>query len=46
MKVKAISKEDALILAQRDESHFFDHKALQVSGQKIQKISTAFANAD
>jgi ATP-dependent DNA helicase RecG len=46
MKNKEISKEDALILAQKGESHFFDHKALQVSGQKVQKISTAFANAD
>lgn len=46
MKVKEISKADALNLASKDESHFFDHKALEVSGQKIQKISTAFANAD
>lgn len=46
MKVKEVSKEDALALALQDESHFFDHKALQVSGQKVQKISTAFANAD
>lgn len=46
MKTKEISKDDALILAERDESHFFDHKAMQVSGQKVQKISTAFANAD
>lgn len=46
MKIKEISKNDALALAQRGESHFYDHKALQVSGQKVQKISTAFANAD
>jgi ATP-dependent DNA helicase RecG len=46
MKIKEISKDDALALASRDESHFFDHKALAVSGQKTQKISTAFANAD
>lgn len=46
MKVKEISKEDALSIVMRQESHFFDHKALQVSGQKVQKISTAFANAD
>lgn len=46
MKIKEISKNDALALALRGESHFFDLKALQVSGQKVQKISTAFANAD
>lgn len=46
MKIKEISKDDALTLAQRGESHFFDQKALQISGQKVQKISTAFANAD
>ena len=46
MKIKDISKDDALNLINRHESHFFDHKALQVSGQKVQKIATAFANAD
>lgn len=46
MKTKVISKSDVLALASREESHFYDNKALQVSGQKVQKISTAFANAD
>jgi ATP-dependent DNA helicase RecG len=46
MKIKDITKSDAIILASRGESHFFDHKALAVSGQKVQKISIAFANAD
>lgn len=46
MKTKEISLADCLKLSERNESHFFDHKALEVSGQKVQKISTAFANAD
>lgn len=46
MKTKEISVDDAIKLAQKDESHFFDHKALEISGQKTQKISCAFANAD
>jgi ATP-dependent DNA helicase RecG len=46
MKTKEIQLNDAISLTQRDESHFFDHKALEVSGQKVQKIATAFANAD
>lgn len=46
MKTKEISKDDVLSLASRQESHFFDHKALAISGKKVQKISVAFANAD
>lgn len=46
MKKKRITQEDAIKLIEKEESHFFDHKALEVSGEKIQKISTAFANAD
>jgi len=46
MKTKDITQSDALKLVQREESHFFDQKALEISGQKIQKITTAFANAD
>lgn len=46
MKKKKITQEDAIKLIEKEESHFFDHKALEVSGEKIQKISTAFANAD
>ena len=46
MKKKKITQEDAIKLIEKEESHFFDHKALEVSGGKIQKISTAFANAD
>jgi len=46
MKQKNITKQDALRLIQKQESHFFDLKAFEVSGVKVQKISTAFANAD
>jgi ATP-dependent DNA helicase RecG len=46
MKQKEIIKQEALSLANQEETHFFDHKALQVSGQKVQKIASAFANAD
>lgn len=46
MKLKKITREEAIKLIERDESHFFDHKALEISGAKIQKVSTAFANAD
>lgn len=46
MKQKNITKQDALNLIQKQESHFFDIKAFEVSGVKVQKIATAFANAD
>ncbi|WP_216846746.1 ATP-binding protein [Mucilaginibacter sp. L196] len=46
MKEKKIKKEDALSLIEKEESHFFDHKALEISGAKTQKIAIAFANAD
>ncbi len=46
MKVKVLSDSDALVLCKRQEDHFFDRKALAVSGKKVQKISVALANAD
>ncbi len=46
MKQKNISKKDAIILIETEESHFFDHKAVEISGRKIQKICVAFANSD
>ena len=46
MKTKVISEADYIALAEKQESHFFDHKAIAVSGKKVQKIATAFANAD
>lgn len=46
MKVKEISLEDALILCKKEENHFFDKKAVNVSGINVQKIAVALANAD
>lgn len=46
MKERQISEHDALALCQRAEGHFFDRKAAAISGQKLQKIVVAFANAD
>lgn len=46
MRNVKITKEDALNISHRDEGHFFDRKSLAISGQKLQKIGVAFANAD
>ncbi len=46
MKERQISKVDALVLCQRAEGHFFDRKAAEISGTKLQKLVVAFANAD
>jgi ATP-dependent DNA helicase RecG len=43
---KTLSSDDATVTVTRDEDHFFDRKALSVSGKKVQKIAVAFANAD
>ena len=45
MNIKNISKEEADKLIE-EESHFFDQKAKEISGDKVQKISVAFANTD
>lgn len=46
MKEKKIEAKDILELSNRQESHFYDRKAKAIDGKKIQKIATAFANAD
>lgn len=46
MKRKVLSLIEALDLSDRAEDHFFDKKALGLSGAKVQKIAVAFANAD
>lgn len=46
MKEREISEADALVLCKRAEGHFFDRKAAAITGQKLQKIVVAFANAD
>ena len=45
-QVKELSTEEIIRLCSRDESHFFDYKAYDGSGGGIQKIASAFANAD
>ncbi len=46
MKEKILTEPDILELSSRQESHFYDRKAKAIDGKKIQKITTAFANAD
>ncbi len=46
MKERKLSEEEFIKLASQGESHFFDKKAPQISGKKVQKIAVAFANAD
>jgi ATP-dependent DNA helicase RecG len=43
---KPISATDSALLATRTEDHFFDKKAAEISGAKLQKVAVAFANAD
>lgn len=46
MQVREISTADALALSTQPEGHFYDRKAAQIKGAKLQKIVCAFANAD
>ncbi len=46
MKSRTIDKSDSDSLILRDETHFYDQKAIEVSGAKVQKIAVAFANSD
>lgn len=46
MRKRVIELDEALDLAGREESHFYDRKAFGVSGKNAQKIAVAFANAD
>lgn len=46
MQTKTITAADSLLLATRQEDHFFDKKAAAIKGAKLQKIAVAFANAD
>jgi len=46
LKTLEISQEEFELIANRDESHFFDLKAKGVDGRGIQKIVVAFGNAD
>lgn len=46
MRERVVSNEEISDFAGRQESHFFDNKAIAISGRSIQKIAVAFANAD
>ena len=46
MKIRKVSDNEIMQLAQREESHFYDNKAFEIKGDKIQKIAVALANAD
>jgi len=46
MKDRQISEEEILELSSREEGHFYDKKAKNLSGVKTQKIAVALANAD
>jgi ATP-dependent DNA helicase RecG len=46
MKEKSLPTNEILDLSTRQEGHFYDRKAKEIDGKKIQKIACAFANAD
>ncbi|MGD9873531.1 MAG: ATP-binding protein [Kiritimatiellia bacterium] len=46
MRTRNISEDEVQALATREESHFYDRKAKEIAGKKVQKIAVAFANAD
>lgn len=46
MLTRVIETQEALELIQREEGHFFDKKSARLSGDKLQKILVALANAD
>lgn len=46
MKEKNLLINEILDLSTRQEGHFYDRKAREIDGKKIQKIACAFANAD
>ena len=46
MKTITVSDADFSEIADRDESHFYDIKQSAVTGKSLQKIATAFSNAD
>jgi len=46
MKEKLIDEISLIDLCTREENHFFDRKAKELDGKKIQKIAVAFANSD
>lgn len=43
---RKITQDELIGLASQKETHFFDKKAADISGKKVQKIAVAFANSD
>lgn len=46
MKIVRLDKSESMHYCTKEEDHFFDKKAVDIKGDKIQKIAVAFANAD
>lgn len=46
MKTRILTGNEALKLSERNESHFFDRKAIGIKPRQIEKIAVAFSNAD
>jgi ATP-dependent DNA helicase RecG len=46
LQTRTLTQEDAVSLIEKEESHFFDVKAIEVSGKSLQKSAVAFANSD
>lgn len=46
MLTRLIDKDEAILLIQSEEGHFFDKKSARLTGDKFQKILVALANAD
>lgn len=46
MEKKLISKQEAINIIKENESHFLDLKSKDITGKKLQRVVTSFANAD
>ena len=46
MQERQIESEELRTISEREQSHFFDRKALGVKGREVQTAAVAFANAD
>ena len=46
MRERQITELDHIGYDDREEGHTFDNKAFHISGKKVQKIASAFSNAD
>jgi ATP-dependent DNA helicase RecG len=46
MVIRALNKDEAIVLICRSENHFLDKKSCRVSGASLQKLVVALGNAD